>query len=404
MDVPDPRNEAELRRGVLQLVALALLEEPRYGYELVRLLGEAGFQTEEGTLYPILRRFEEQGALEATWDTSRARPRKYYRLSEDGRRVERPLAAWRKVAPRPRPPWRVSQAPFPVPPPSTGTSTACGTCCPPPRGRGLIEDHIEQDPDGAAYACAADRALAALGPPETLASALSGETVVIDLATRRAYTRMLTVVFAAHLLLCIILTVIAPGSDLIPGLVGALPRTPWGATLTSVLALFFVDAGALLVFFRLLGTRRAPGLLRGLPLQVPVRRRDAALSLVLLGLLAVILNVPSLRDQILAVGVGEDRSPVLAPAVTALTLAADAVLILFAVRHLLLLLTGVERVQGVVLDALASLAGAILAVLLMTRVTAGADPGLRLHGGPGGGADLLFRVVFVVWWSRRSSS
>ncbi len=98
MDVMDPRHEAELRRGVLQLVALALLEEPRYGYELVRLLGEAGFQTEEGTLYPILRRFEEQGALEATWDTTRARPRKYYRLSDDGRRVRSDLlTAWRKV-------------------------------------------------------------------------------------------------------------------------------------------------------------------------------------------------------------------------------------------------------------------------------------------------------------------
>jgi len=98
MDPRDPRTEAELRRGVLQLVALALLEEPRYGYELVRLLGQAGFQTEEGTLYPILRRFEEQGALEATWDTSRTRPRKYYQLSIDGRRVRGELTeAWRRV-------------------------------------------------------------------------------------------------------------------------------------------------------------------------------------------------------------------------------------------------------------------------------------------------------------------
>ena len=98
MDVKDPRTEAELRRGVLQLVALALLEQPRYGYELIKLLGEAGFETEEGTLYPILRRFEEQGALESTWDTSRARPRKYYRLSLDGRRVRDDLAsAWRRV-------------------------------------------------------------------------------------------------------------------------------------------------------------------------------------------------------------------------------------------------------------------------------------------------------------------
>jgi PadR family transcriptional regulator PadR len=98
MDGRDPKSDGELRRGVLQLVALSLLEEPRYGYELVRLLGEAGFETEEGTLYPILRRFEDQGALESTWDTTRARPRKYYRLSDDGRRIRSDLvSAWRRV-------------------------------------------------------------------------------------------------------------------------------------------------------------------------------------------------------------------------------------------------------------------------------------------------------------------
>jgi PadR family transcriptional regulator, regulatory protein PadR len=98
MDSREPRTDGELRRGVLQLVALSLLEEPRYGYELVRLLGEAGFETEEGTLYPILRRFEDQGALESSWDTSRARPRKYYKLSEDGRRIRKDLvSAWRRV-------------------------------------------------------------------------------------------------------------------------------------------------------------------------------------------------------------------------------------------------------------------------------------------------------------------
>ena len=63
---PDPRFEAELRRGVVQLVALQFLETPRYGYDLVRLLGAAGFSVEEGTLYPILRRFEKQGVLTAT--------------------------------------------------------------------------------------------------------------------------------------------------------------------------------------------------------------------------------------------------------------------------------------------------------------------------------------------------
>lgn len=80
----DPRFEAELRRGVVQMVALHLLRTPRYGYDLVRLLGSAGFPIEEGTLYPILRRFEKQGLLTSTWNTEGARPRKYYVLSEAG--------------------------------------------------------------------------------------------------------------------------------------------------------------------------------------------------------------------------------------------------------------------------------------------------------------------------------
>ena len=94
----DPKFEAELRRGVVQLVALDYLQTPRYGYDLVRLLGAAGFAVEEGTLYPILRRFEKQGVLTSRWDTEGSRPRKYYELSEDGRAVkEAMLKAWTEV-------------------------------------------------------------------------------------------------------------------------------------------------------------------------------------------------------------------------------------------------------------------------------------------------------------------
>lgn len=94
----DPRFEAELRRGVIQLVALHYLETPRYGYDLVRLLGAAGFQVEEGTLYPILRRFEKQGVLSSEWDTGGSRPRKYYTLSEQGREQKAGmLAAWQRA-------------------------------------------------------------------------------------------------------------------------------------------------------------------------------------------------------------------------------------------------------------------------------------------------------------------
>lgn len=94
----DPRFEAELRRGAIQLVALHFLEQPRYGYDLVRLLAAAGFAVEEGTLYPILRRFEKAGVLSSRWDTAGARPRKYYALSGEGRALKESMReAWERA-------------------------------------------------------------------------------------------------------------------------------------------------------------------------------------------------------------------------------------------------------------------------------------------------------------------
>ncbi len=75
---------AELRRGLVQIAALSLLRERLYGYQLVKVLAASGLETEEGTLYPLLRRLEKQGLLTSEWDTQGSRPRKYYRLSDDG--------------------------------------------------------------------------------------------------------------------------------------------------------------------------------------------------------------------------------------------------------------------------------------------------------------------------------
>jgi len=76
---------AELRRGIVQVAALSLLRERMHGYQLVKVLADAGIETEEGTLYPLLRRLETQGLLTSQWDTGGARPRKYYLLSEEGK-------------------------------------------------------------------------------------------------------------------------------------------------------------------------------------------------------------------------------------------------------------------------------------------------------------------------------
>jgi DNA-binding PadR family transcriptional regulator len=81
----------ELRRGTLTLAVLSRLHEPQYGYSLLRSLEEKGVQIEANTLYPLMRRLEAQGLLENSWDTSAARPRKYYVLSDTGMEIYQAL-------------------------------------------------------------------------------------------------------------------------------------------------------------------------------------------------------------------------------------------------------------------------------------------------------------------------
>lgn len=89
--------EAELRRGVLVLAVLSALRTPHYGYSLRQALASAGLPIEEGTLYPLLRRLEAQGALDSAWNTDGASPRRYYRLSPEGERLCEAMAmSWRR--------------------------------------------------------------------------------------------------------------------------------------------------------------------------------------------------------------------------------------------------------------------------------------------------------------------
>jgi PadR family transcriptional regulator PadR len=78
---------AQMRRGTLQYCVLALLaQEERYGFDLVKALGEVeGMVTSEGTIYPLLSRLRRDGLVETSWQESPAGPpRRYYRLSAAG--------------------------------------------------------------------------------------------------------------------------------------------------------------------------------------------------------------------------------------------------------------------------------------------------------------------------------
>jgi PadR family transcriptional regulator PadR len=80
-------SQQELRRGTVVLACLILLRDPGYGYALLDQLRDLGFSVDANTLYPLLRRLESQGLLASEWNTQEARPRKFYRISPDGKRL-----------------------------------------------------------------------------------------------------------------------------------------------------------------------------------------------------------------------------------------------------------------------------------------------------------------------------
>lgn len=79
---------SELRRGLFALAVLAECRTPQYGYSLKQNLAHAGLEINEGTLYPLMRRLEEQGLLTSEWQIAdEGRPRRYYRLDTEGELV-----------------------------------------------------------------------------------------------------------------------------------------------------------------------------------------------------------------------------------------------------------------------------------------------------------------------------
>lgn len=87
----------ELRRGTISLVVMSCLQTAQYGYAMIRTLNDRGFKVGQDTLYPLLRRLEEQGLLESEWRVEDPRPRRYYQLNQSGRAVyEALLAEWKE--------------------------------------------------------------------------------------------------------------------------------------------------------------------------------------------------------------------------------------------------------------------------------------------------------------------
>jgi hypothetical protein len=261
---------------------------------------------------------------------------------------------------------------------------------------GLLLDRMEaaEKDQGLAPPDAERRAVQALGSPEALADQLVSSPLQLDRTTRRAFVLWFAVVLAGHLLLSIVLTAAGGAGAGIPGLLGPLDRSSIPALLSGLLAIVLMDAGAVLLCFVFLGRGRVPSGLPRLGLSPAWSRRDSALALVLLSLVAVLLLEP-VRDAILAVRYAGRTHPLVSPDAAALVPWAYAVLGLHAVRHLMIFARRGEGAAAVATDAVASLATVALLVLVSTRDLA------RLPEGMGREtaavlADLLARVFLVV--------
>lgn len=87
--------DAQRKKGILDVCVLAVLKKgPSYGYLIIRDISRC-IEISESTLYPILKRLEQNGSLRTYRQEYNGRTRKYYELTEIGQgRINVFLEEW----------------------------------------------------------------------------------------------------------------------------------------------------------------------------------------------------------------------------------------------------------------------------------------------------------------------
>ncbi|MBU0997173.1 MAG: PadR family transcriptional regulator [Firmicutes bacterium] len=76
--------DSQLKKGILEILVLASLKyEDSYGYVINQEISEV-IDISESTLYPILRRLEQQNYVRTYQTTFNSRIRKYYQITKVG--------------------------------------------------------------------------------------------------------------------------------------------------------------------------------------------------------------------------------------------------------------------------------------------------------------------------------
>jgi PadR family transcriptional regulator PadR len=80
-------NLAAMKKGLLEFVVLKVGGTGQlYAADILARLDGTEFATQEGTLYPLLSKLRREGFVHYEWqESSLGPPRKYYRLTPEGR-------------------------------------------------------------------------------------------------------------------------------------------------------------------------------------------------------------------------------------------------------------------------------------------------------------------------------
>jgi PadR family transcriptional regulator PadR len=78
--------QAKLAKGLLDLIVLQFLSsQPMHGYQIITKIRKSfGVYFGPSTIYPLLATLEKKGFVNSEWNMSNERPRKIYKLTNEG--------------------------------------------------------------------------------------------------------------------------------------------------------------------------------------------------------------------------------------------------------------------------------------------------------------------------------
>src|SRR5580704_10359018 len=94
-------TQTQMRKGILEYCVLLIISRGEiYASDIIAELKSAKLLVVEGTLYPLLTRLKNNGLLSYNWvESTSGPPRKYYVLSEEGKKVLEQLdKTWQELA------------------------------------------------------------------------------------------------------------------------------------------------------------------------------------------------------------------------------------------------------------------------------------------------------------------